>query len=167
MAALVRQAPQPGGHRPHDDRVDWREHRGRHEVGQDAAATRKELKTEALIEDLNETAEHCSLRSEMADMASRAVGDLKICQFMDPHCGETLEARVLRVSPGGMEVHLLEANVSGFLPRSGLGDRVQVKGSTLQVQAGRRSLSFSEGQAVRVRLREVDFLRLQLLLELA
>jgi ribonuclease R len=141
-------------------------HRWLHQVGQDADATREELKTEALLADLNETAEHCSLRSEMADMASRAVGDLKICQFMDPHCGEILEAKVLRVNPGGMEVRLLEANVSGFVPRSALGDRVQVKGSTLKVLAGRNSLSFSEGQAVRVRLREVDFIRLQLLLEL-
>ena len=141
-------------------------HRWLHQVGQDADATREELKTEALLADLNETAEHCSLRSEMADMASRSVGDLKICQFMDPHCGEILEAKVLRVSPGGMEVRLLEANVSGFLPRSALGDRVQVKGSTLKVLAGRKSLSFSEGQSVRVRLREVDFIRLQLLLEL-
>ena len=141
-------------------------HRWLHQVGQDADSTREELKTEALLADLNETAEHCSLRSEMADMASRAVGDLKICQFMDPHCGEILEAKVLRVTPGGMEVRLLEANVSGFVPRSALGDRVHVKGSTLKVSAGRNSLSFSEGQAIRVKLREVDFIRLQLLLEL-
>ena len=66
-----------------------------------------------------------------------------------------------------MEVHLIEINVRGFLPRRALGDRVKVQGSTLQVIAGRRSLSFTEGQAVKVRLVEVDFLRLQLFLELA
>ena len=142
-------------------------HRWLERVGQDLEGVREELTTDALIEDLNETAEHCSVRSEMADMASKAVGDLKTCQFLDPRCGETFAAKVLRVSPAGMEVLLKEVNVTGFLPRFSLGDRVHVKGSTIQVQAGRRNLSFSEGQAVKVKLREVDFLRLQLLLELA
>jgi len=142
-------------------------HRWLERVGQDLEGVREEMSTDALIEDLNETAEHCSVRSEMADMASKAVGDLKTCQFLDPRCGETFDAKVLRVSPAGMEVLLKEVNVAGFLPRFSLGDRVNVKGSTLQVQAGRRSLSFSEGQNVKVRLREVDFIRLQLLLELA
>ena len=64
-------------------------------------------------------------------------------------------------------MHMTDVNVRGFLPRRALGDRVKVQGSTLKVLAGRRSLSFSEGQAIKVRLREVDFLRLQLLLELA
>jgi ribonuclease R len=142
-------------------------HRWLERVGQDLAGVREELTTEALIADMNETAEHCSVRSEMADMASRAVGDLKTCQFMDPRCGEVFAAKVLRVSPAGMEVLMTEVNVAGFLPRSSLGDRVRVKGSTLVVEAGRRSLSFSEGQAAKVKLREVDFVRLQLLLELA
>lgn len=142
-------------------------HRWLERVGQDLEGAREALSTEALIEDLNETAEHCSVRSEMADMASRSVGDLKTCQFMDPHCGEVFMAKVLRVSPAGMEVLVTEKNVTGFLPRSSLGDRVTIKGSTMRVQAGRKLLSFSEGQGVKVRLREVDFLRLQLLLEIA
>ncbi len=142
-------------------------HRWLERVGQDLESVREELSTDALIDDLNETAEHCSIRSEMADMASRAVGDLKTCQFLDPRVGDVFPAKVIRVSPGGMEVHLVEVNVRGFLPRRSLGDRIHVKGSTIQVQAGRKTLSFSEGQAVKVRLKEVDFLQLQLLLELA
>ncbi|MCH2104824.1 MAG: ribonuclease R [Planctomycetes bacterium] len=142
-------------------------HRWLERVGQDLAGAREDLAASALIDDLNDTAEHCSIRSEMADMASRSVGDLKICQFLDPRVGEAFLSKVIRVSPGGIEVHMTDVNVRGFLPRRALGDRVKVQGSTLKVLAGRRSLSFSEGHAIKVRLHEVDFLRLQLLLELA
>ncbi|MCH2107553.1 MAG: RNB domain-containing ribonuclease, partial [Planctomycetes bacterium] len=142
-------------------------HRWLERVGQDLEGAREELSAEALLQDMNDTAEHCSVRSEMADMASRAVGDLKTCQFLDPRVGDVFPSKVIRVSPGGLEVHLTEVNVRGFLPRRALGDRIKVKGSTLQATAGRRNLSFSEGQAIKVKLREVDFLRLQLMLELA
>ena len=142
-------------------------HRWLERVGQDLEGAREELSAEALLQDMNDTADHCSVRSEMADMASRAVGDLKTCQFLDPRVGDVFPSKVIRVSPGGLEVHLAEVNVRGFLPRRALGDRINVKGSTLQAVAGRRNLSFTEGQAIKVRLREVDFLRLQLMLELA
>ena len=80
--------------------------------------------------------------------------------------GEKLAAKVARVSPGGLELHLSDFNVTGFLPKRVLGERVEVKGDTLIVRAGKRRLSFSEGQAVGVKLADVDFLRLQVLLEL-
>jgi ribonuclease R len=131
----------------------------------DAAA--EELSVPELVADLNDVAAHCSAQAEVAEMAEMAVFDLKVCQMMHPHVGRKLEARVRRVSPAGLEVDLVEFNVSGFLPRRVLGERVEVKGDTLQVRAGRRSLSFSEGHPVGVRLRDVDFMRLQVLLELA
>jgi exoribonuclease R len=131
----------------------------------DAAA--RELSVPELVADLNDVAAHCSAQAEVAEMAEMAVFDLKVCQMMHPHIGEKLAARVRRVSPAGLEVDLTDFNVSGFLPRRVLGERVEVRGDTLKVRAGRRSLSFSEGHPVGVQLRDVDFLRLQVLLELA
>ncbi len=130
-------------------------------------AARTEIKTEEFLEDLNEMAQHSSTRSEVAEMASRAVGDLKICQYMDPHCGEVMEAMVRRVMPAGMEVLLTDYNVTAFLPTRAIGQRGSVKGPTLTIQVGRGPRSFSEGYPIKVLLKEVDFLKLQLFLELA
>ena len=99
-------------------------------------------------------------------MAEMAIGDLKVCQYLEPHIGERLEAKIMRISRGGMEVHLKEFNVSGFLPMRAIGDRPKIEGPNLIVRAGRRSLSFSEGRPVQVKIRDVDFLKLQVLLEL-
>ena len=131
--------------------------------GQEAAA---ELRADALVQDLNDVAAHCSMRAEVADMASRSVGDLKVCQLMEPHIGEKLDAKVHRVSRGGIEVHLGAYNVRAFLPLRELGERGEVEGPTLTVRRGRTHLSFSEGHPIAVKLADVDFLRLQVLLSL-
>jgi ribonuclease R len=127
----------------------------------------KELRADALIADLNDTAAHCSQQSEVAAMAQLAIEDLKICQYLEPHIGEKLEASIQRVSRYGMEVRLSDFNVDAFLPTKKIGERPQVKGPNLTVRAGRRTLSFSEGHPIRVRILDVDFLRLQVMLELA
>ena len=80
--------------------------------------------------------------------------------------GERFEAKVSRISPVGMEVHIGELNVTGFLPTRALGDRGKVEGSTLQVRRGRQTLSFTEGYAVRIAVKDVDFIRLQVMFEL-
>ena len=126
----------------------------------------EELRTEALVEDLNDVAAHCSVQADLAGMAEIAVKDLKVCQYMEPQIGKRLDAKVLRVSRGGMEVELPEFNVTGFLPMRALGERPKLSGPTLTVRAGRRSLSFTEGYGIQVQVRDVDFLRLQVLLEL-
>jgi ribonuclease R len=126
----------------------------------------EELRTEALLEDLNDVAAHCSVQADLAGMAEIAVKDLKVCQYMEPQIGKRLEAKVLRVSRAGMEVELKEFNVTGFLPMRSLGERPKLSGPTLTVRAGRRSLSFTEGYGIQVQVRDVDFLRLQVLLEL-
>ncbi|MBL6720149.1 MAG: VacB/RNase II family 3'-5' exoribonuclease [Planctomycetes bacterium] len=142
-------------------------HRWLHEVQSGEEGARAELSTEALLEDLNQTAAHASMQAETAEMAETAVKDLKVCQFMEPHIGERLEARVVRVSRGGLEVHLLDFNVGGFLPARSMGQRPRVEGATLTVRVGKRVLSFTEGYAIRVEVKAVDFIRLQVLLELA
>ena len=142
-------------------------HRWLHSISSGEEGAREELETEAFLEDLNHVAQHASMRADIAEMAERALGDLKTCQYMDPHRGETLAAQIVRVMPAGMEVLLTEYNVTAFLPTRAIGQRGAVKGPTLTVQVGRGHRSFSEGYAISVVLEEVDFLRLQLSLRLA
>lgn len=126
-----------------------------------------ELRAEAFVQDLNDMAAHSSSQSELADVVATAVADLKICQFMEPHIGAKLAARVLRVSPPGIEVVLTDFNVTGFLPARAIGEKAEVKGPTITIRAGRRNFSFTEGHPIGVRLKDVDFLKLTLFLELA
>lgn len=142
-------------------------HRWLHAIeGDDSEQAEQDLKSEAMLEDLNDMAMHCSLQAEVAEMTEYAVKDLKVCQYMEPHIGKKLDAKVVRVNRGGMEVHLTDFNVTGFLPSRSMGDRPQVEGSTLTIRVGRRTLSFSEGHPVHVRVKDVDFLKLQVMLEL-
>ncbi len=127
----------------------------------------RELKSLELVDDLNSIAAHSSGQSEVAEMCSNAVGDLKVCQYMHPHVGEKLKAKVMRVSPYGMEIELVDFNVTGFLPTRAIGERGEVKGPTLTIRHGRFVKSFTEGHPIAVRLKDVDFLKLQLMLELA
>ena len=126
----------------------------------------RELKALDLVDDLNATAYHCSLQSELAEMTEHAVFDLKVCQYMEPHIGEKLRAQVVRVSPPGLEVKLLDYNITGFLAARAIGDKVEVKGPTITIKAGRKALSFTEGHPIAVRVKDVDFVRLQVMLEL-
>ena len=142
-------------------------HRWLHDVESRGAEAEGELKADALVEDLNDVAAHCSIRADLAEMAERAVFDLKVCQYMEPHVGEALDAQVRRVSMGGIEVYLKDYNVTAFLPRRAIGEKGELKGPTLNVRVGRAMKSFTEGYPIRVKLKDVDFLRLQVLLELA
>lgn len=126
-----------------------------------------ELKAEELVADLVDVAAHCSMQSEIAQMAENTIFDLKVCQLMHPHIGEKHSAVVVRVFPAGMEVRLVEFQVTGFLPSRAIGDKFEVKGPTLTIKAGRRAFSFTEGYPVDVRVQDVDFLRLSVMLELA
>ena len=100
-------------------------------------------------------------------MAEQAIGDLKVCQLMAPHIGEIHEAKITRVSNYGLEVRLPRFNITGFLPSRSIGENPKLKGPTLQLNAGRRLFSFTEGFSIRVRIRDVDFLKLQILFDLA
>ncbi len=143
-------------------------HRWLHEVlsGGEAAAS-KQLRTEDYLADLNDIASHCSMQADIAEMVETAVDDLKICQYLEPHIGEKLDASVLRVSPPGIEVKLLDFNTTGFLPSRAIGDKVEIKGATMQIKAAKRVFSFTEGHPIAVKIKDVDFLKLQVLLELA
>ncbi|MBL8860693.1 MAG: RNB domain-containing ribonuclease [Planctomycetes bacterium] len=142
-------------------------HRWLHEVLATGEAASQQLKTEDYLADLNDVASHCSLQADIAEMCETAIADLKICQYLEPHIGEKLQASVLRVSPPGIEVKLLAFNVTGFLPSRSIGERAEVKGPTIQIRAGKRLFSFTEGHPIAVRIQDVDFQKLQVLLELA
>ncbi len=142
-------------------------HRWLHAVETREEEAAEELSSLALVDELNDTASHCSVQSEAAGMAEIAVKDLKVCQFMEPRIDEKFDAKVLRVSRGGIEVSIGELNVTGFIPARSMGDRPKVDGATLKVTVGKRVLSFTEGYAIAVRVKDVDFLRLQVMLELA
>jgi ribonuclease R len=141
-------------------------HRWLHAIETRGDEAADELRADDFLLDLNDVAAHCSAQAEVAEMAEMAIKDLKVCQFMEPHIGEKLDAKVLRVSRGGMEVLLSDFNVTGFLPAHAIGDRPKVQGPTLTITVGRRALSFSEGYAVAVQVKDVDFIRLQVILEL-
>ncbi len=142
-------------------------HRWLGELLSNGAEAEALLRADAFIDDLNQVAGHSSVQADTAEMVSTAVYDLKVCQYMEPHIGERLDARVVRVSRAGLEVRLVAHGVSGFLPAKTLGDRIQVEGPTLTATRGRRFRSFTEGYAIDVKLEDVDFLRLQVLLALA
>ena len=74
-------------------------------------------------------------------------------------------AKVSRVSRFGVEVHIPKFNITGFLPTRIIGEKPVVKGPTLQLRAGNKLFSFTEGNQIRIRIKDVDFLRLQVLFD--
>ena len=141
-------------------------HRWLYRVLEEDAAALEDLRSDGFVQDLNDQAGHSSMQADLASMCEQAMHDLKVCQYMEPHIGEKLEARVLRVSRPGMDVLLTEFNVRGFLPARSIGDRVKVDGPNITIGRGKRILSFSEGHAIAIRIKDVDFIRLQVMLEL-
>jgi ribonuclease R len=142
-------------------------HRWLHAIETRGDAAERELRASDFIADMNDMAMHSSLQAGIAEMGAQAISDLKVCQFVSPHVGERHDAKVMRVSLFGIEVHLGRFNVGGFLPARAIGENAVVKGPTLQLRAGRRLFSFTEGYSIQIRIKSVDFLRLQVLLELA
>lgn len=141
-------------------------HRWLHAIETRGAEAEKELRALDLIADMNDMAMHSSLQAGVAEMGSQAMNDLKVCQYVSPYVGEKYEAKVLRVSKFGIEVFIRKFNITGFLPSRTIGEKPELKGPTLQLRAGRKLFSFTEGYSIRVIIQSVDFLRLQVLLEL-
>jgi ribonuclease R len=142
-------------------------HRWLHAIESRGSEAEEELRAEALVEDLNEVAAHASLRADLAEMTETAVADLKICQYLHPHIGETHDATIHQVNRYGIVVHLTAFNVQGFVPARTIGDRAKLNGPTLTLYRGRTPKSFTEGYGVRVKIADVDFVKLQVLLEVA
>lgn len=142
-------------------------HRWLHAIETRGGEAERELKSADFLQDMNDMANHSSIQAGTAEMGEQAIGDLKVCQYISPHVGERHTAKVTRVSRFGIEVHIQAFNITGFLPSRSIGEKAVVKGSTLQLRAGRKLFSFTEGYGVDIRIKDVDFLKLQVLLELA
>ncbi|MCA8977004.1 MAG: RNB domain-containing ribonuclease, partial [Planctomycetes bacterium] len=141
-------------------------HRWLHQIESRGRAAENELRTEDLLNQLNEKAMHSTLQADIAEMAEKALGDLKVCQFVEPHIGESHDAKVIRVALYGIEVRIPKFNITGFLPTREIGERPKLNGPTLQISAGNKLFSFTEGYSIRVVIKEVDFLKLQVFLQL-
>lgn len=142
-------------------------HRWLHAIETRGDEAERELKSMDFLQDMNDMANHSSIQAGTAEMGEQAIGDLKVCQYIYPHIGERHTAKVTRVSRFGIEVHIKAYNITGFLPSRSIGEKAEVKGSTLQLRAGRKLFSFTEGYGVDIRIKDVDFLKLQVFLELA
>ncbi len=129
-------------------------------------AAKGDLRDYELLRDLTDVAAHASGQADMSSMAETAVGDLKVCQYMEPKVGEIHRAKVERVSRYGMEVRLDSEMVTGFLPSRTLGMRVKLEGPVLKIQSRQGTRVFREGDTVEVLVKEVDFIKLNVFFEL-
>ena len=142
-------------------------HRWLHAVISRGDEAREELLAPEEIAELTDVAGHCSAQADLADMVEQAVKDLKVCQYMEKREGEVLKARIQRVSTAGLQIFMEEHNVTGFIPGRSIEGRKKVAGPTLQVISRRGHRSFTEGEVVEIRVKHVDFVRLEVILELA
>ncbi len=119
------------------------------------------------VRELVVVAGHASTQAEVAEMAETAIGDLKLCQLMEPRIGEEFEAVVGRVNRGGFEVDLTQDYIRGYLPARTIGSQTILEGTTLKIRTRRGTRVFREGDRIRVRVQDVDFVRLKIFFELA
>ena len=104
---------------------------------------------------------------KIAAVVLLAAGILGLVYEKFSYTTETHEAKIVQVNRYGLVVHLPAFNVGGFVPARTIGDRAVLKGPTLTLHRGKTPRSFTEGYAVRVRIQDVDFVKLQVLLEVA
>ncbi|MAG59060.1 MAG: hypothetical protein CMJ83_22460 [Planctomycetes bacterium] len=142
-------------------------HRWLHDVSSRAKEAESELLDPQQIAELCDVAGHCSVQSDLSGMVENALDDLKICQYMDRFRGDVIKAVIQRVSPAGIEIYLREHHVTGFIPARTLDGRKKVEGSRLTVSSRKGSRVFDEGSAIEIRVQDIDFVRLQVILEVA
>jgi ribonuclease R len=141
-------------------------HRWLHEVCSGGREAENRLLDPSRVADLCDVAGHSSMQADLASMVESAISDLKVCQYMDRFRGQELKSTIQRVAPYGIEVFLSEHFVTGFIPAKSLDGRTKVDGPKMLVQSRRGSRVLEEGGPVKVRVQDVDFVRLQVILEL-
>ena len=141
-------------------------HRWLHELQSRDAHAELELLSDAEMQNLCDVASHASAAADMAGLVEVAIGDLKVCQYMHRRVGEEFTAMIERVSPWGLDLMLAEHHVHLFLPARSLDGRKQVDGPRMRVSSRHGNRTFDEGERIRVRIQGVDFVRLQVLVEL-
>lgn len=142
-------------------------HRWLHDVLTRREAAEEELLHPEQVAELCDVAGRCSSQSELAAMVETAIGDLKVCQYMERYVGQVMKAVIQRVSLYGMEIFFRDHNVHGFLPSRNLDGRKSCEGPQLTVKSRNGSRVFREGEQIEVAITSVDFVRLEVLLDLA
>ena len=129
-------------------------------------ATRK-MKDGEWIQELIVTATHATAQAEVAEMVETAIDDLKLCQYMEPRIGRDFMATVGRVSKFGFDVDLVDECIRGYLPSKTIGSHAVQEGPVLRIKTQKGTKVFREGDRVRVKVEQVDFVRLKVLFALA
>lgn len=142
-------------------------HRWLHELqSRDALAELELLEADKML-DLVDVAAHASAQADMASLVEVAVGDLKVCQYMHAFVGQKVMAMIERVSPWGLDLLLHEQFVHLFLPARSMDGRKQVDGPRMRVTSRKGNRVFDEGERLSVVITAVDFVRLQVVVDLA
>jgi ribonuclease R len=131
-----------------------------HDFGPDGLSER----SAARLEDI---ASHISMTERRSMAAERDATDRYLAIFLADRVGAEFEARITGVTPAGLFAALAGSGADGFVPISSLSDEYWVHdAAAMAVYARGSGKTFSLGQIVRVRLKEVTPLQGGLLLEM-
>jgi ribonuclease R len=116
---------------------------------------------------LEEIASHISMTERRSMAAERDATDRYLAIFLADRVGAEFEGRITGVTPAGLFVALAGSGADGFVPISSLSEDYWIHDeAAMAVYARGSGKTFSLGQIVRVRLREVTPLQGGLLLEM-
>ncbi len=116
---------------------------------------------------LEETAEHISMTERRSMAAERDATDRYLAIFLADRVGAEFEGRITGVTGAGLFIALAGSGADGFVPISSISDDYWVQDeAAMAIYARGSGKTYSLGQIVRVKLREVTPLQGGLLLEL-
>src|SRR3990167_5899117 len=116
---------------------------------------------------LEDIASHISMTERRSMAAERGATGRFLAIFLADRVGAEFEARITGVTPAGLFAALAGSGADGFVPISSLSDEYWVHdAAAMAVYARGSGKTFSLGQIVRVRLKEVTPLQGGLLLEM-
>jgi ribonuclease R len=116
---------------------------------------------------LEEIAEHISTTERRSMAAERDATDRYLAIFLSDRVGAEFDGRITGVTPAGLFVSLAGSGADGFVPISSISEDYWIHDeAAVAVYARGSGKTFSIGQMVRVKLREVTPLQGGLLLEM-
>ncbi len=112
---------------------------------------------------LNRQGQHCSDREQNAEAAERTLVRLKLLHFMNKHLGEVYSGTITTVKQDKIVVQLHEVPVEGvIIQRSLPADRYRYDRQSHSMEGHRKTNRFRLGDAVSVRVHEVDLTKREL-----
>jgi ribonuclease R len=116
---------------------------------------------------LEEIAEHITTTERRSMAAEREATDRYLAIFLADRVGAEFEGRIMGVTGSGLFVALAGSGADGFVPISSISDDYWVLDqAAMEIYARGSGKTYSMGQTVRVRLKEVTPLQGGLLLEM-